>query len=127
MGDQIRLDADARSVSRARRFCATTLDGWGAAPEVVDTCVLLVSELATNAVLHARTPFTVRISRRRDLRVEVRDGDPNLPRAREFSRDAGSGRGLHLISAMAKDFGAQSTGDGKAVWFELSWAGERVG
>jgi len=121
--DRIRLDADARSVGRARRFCASMLGDWGAPPDLVDTCLLLVSELATNAVLHARTPFTVSISRNRDLRVEVVDADPTLPQVRDYSVDAASGRGLHLISSMAADFGARAVEGGKAVWFVLPWRG----
>lgn len=123
MLDRIRLDADARSVGRARRFCASQLGDWGAAPDLIDTCLLLVSELATNAVLHARTPFTVTISRPKDLRVEVADADPTLPQVREYSIDAASGRGLQLISSMAKDYGAGSVDGGKAVWFVLPWTG----
>jgi anti-sigma regulatory factor (Ser/Thr protein kinase) len=123
MGDSIRLDAEPRSVGHARRFCAATLAGWGVDAEVVDTCVLLVSELATNAVLHARTPFTVEIAPTPVLRVEVHDGDPRLPHPRDYGVEAASGRGLHLVEALAASSGADRNASGKAVWFELAWSG----
>lgn len=93
------------------------------ADEVIDTCVLLVSELATNAVLHARTPFTVTIERDPELRVEVHDGDARLPHARDFGPESASGRGLQLVEALARRSGTVSdAGGGKSVWFELATA-----
>lgn len=99
------------------------LGDWGATPDLVDTCVLLVSELATNAVLHARTPFTVSIARHDGVRVEVCDDDPTMPHVREYSIDAASGRGLQLLSSLANSFGTRTVDGGKAVWFELAWNG----
>ena len=128
MGDTIRLDAEPRSVGRARRFGAAPLEGWGLRRPLVETCVLLVSELATNAVLHARTEFTVSIEREPRLRIEVFDGDPRLPHARDFGPEAASGRGLHLVERLAVSSGTvtHATG-GKSVWFELPWGEERAG
>lgn len=126
MADAIRLDAEPRSVGRARRFCTATLEGWGVGGELVDTCVLLVSELATNAVLHARTPFTVTIEGRPVLRVEVHDGDPRLPHPRDYGPEASSGRGLHLVEMLAQSSGTVTHADGgKSVWFELAWGQEQ--
>ena len=128
MGDTIRLDAEPRSVGRARRFCSATLQGWGVAPDLVDTCVLLVSELATNAVLHARTPFSVMIERTPLLRVEVTDGDPRLPHARDYGPEASSGRGLQLVEALSQSSGTVTHAEGgKSVWFELAWDPEMAG
>jgi anti-sigma regulatory factor (Ser/Thr protein kinase) len=128
VGDTIRLDAEPRSVGRARRFCSATLEGWGVASEVVDTCVLLVSELATNAVLHARTPFTVTIDPRPVLRIEVHDDDPGLPHPRDYGPEASSGRGLHLLEALSESSGTVvDASGGKAVWFEVAWHPEMAG
>lgn len=123
---RIRLDPDPQSVSQARRFCSTTLTGWGADPELESNCVLLVSELATNAVLHAGTPFTISIERGERLRVEVTDGDPRLPQLRDYGLQAMSGRGLHLVEALARASGSAVVDGGKAVWFELDWAAQMV-
>ncbi len=126
MGTRIHLDADPASVGRARRFCTTTLAEWGAAADLVATCVLLVSELATNAVLHARSSFTVSLERHGALRVEVDDDDPHLPHVRDQPIDAVSCRGMRMVAALARASGATPTGRGKTVWFELDWDGERV-
>lgn len=125
MGTRIRLDADPVSVGRARRFCTSTLREWGAAADLVATCVLLVSELSTNAVLHARSGFTVSLERAGGLRVEVDDDDPRLPHLRDYRIDATSGRGMQMVASLARDSGAEATGTGKTVWFELDWDGER--
>lgn len=126
MRTRIDLDADPESVGRARRFCATTLEGWGADPDLASTCVLLVSELATNAVLHARTSFVVTIERGERLRVAVDDGDPRLPHARDCGLEALSGRGLHLVEALARTSGAEVAPTGKTVWFEVDWTPQMV-
>lgn len=123
MGDTITLEAVPRSVGRARRFCTSTLTELGAPPDIVSTCVLLVSELATNVVLHARTPFTVSIELDPQLRVEVRDGDPRMPHPREYSIEAASGRGLRLVRTLSRSSGAERSAEGKMVWFELDWRG----
>jgi anti-sigma regulatory factor (Ser/Thr protein kinase) len=86
-----------------------------------------VSELATNAVLHARTPFTVTIERAPVLRVEVHDGDPRPPHTRDYGPEAASGRGLHLVEALALSSGTVTVDGGKAVWFELAWDPEMAG
>lgn len=123
MGDAIHLDPVPVSVGRARRYVSGTLRAWGVGADVIDTCTLLVSELATNAVLHARTPFTVRVSRSARVRVEVDDEDPRLPHPLDYSADATSGRGLHLIVSLSTAAGAETRDDGKTVWFELDGAG----
>lgn len=121
VGTRIRLDADPQSVGRARRFCSSTLREWGAAADLVSTCVLLVSELSTNAVLHARSGFTVSLTRSGGLRVEVGDDDPRLPHLRDYRVDSTSGRGMRMVATLARDSGAEATGTGKTVWFELDW------
>lgn len=74
----------------------------------------------TNAVLHARTEFTLRVERRNDaFRVEVADANPALPVRRDFSPLAPTGRGMVIISRLADRWGVEPTADGKVVWFEL--------
>lgn len=91
------------------------------APAVSDTAALVVAELATNAVIHARTPFVVRIIlRRASLRIEVIDEDIHLPTVRHFSRTATSGRGLRLVESVAEALGASPTAEGKVVWVDLA-------
>jgi anti-sigma regulatory factor (Ser/Thr protein kinase) len=83
---------------------------------------VLISELATNVVRHARTPFTVVITwDGRTLRAEVSDGVPLGPRPPLTSRDDDEGgRGLLLVDAVATDWGVDLYHDGKTVWFEIT-------
>lgn len=107
---------DAESVSRARRFVARTLLLWDA--EVFElSAVGIASELATNAVLHARTEFSVRLALvEGKLRIEVRDGSAQRPRTRRYAADATTGRGLALVESLAAGWGAQRDGAGKMIW-----------
>ena len=102
----------------ARHFVQAALDDLDL--EVCDTVVLLTSELATNAMLHARTDFEVAVARGEDaLRIEVTDGNTRLPQPCMAPADATTGRGLALVDAMASAWGADRHGRGKTVWFEM--------
>jgi len=130
---------DPGSVRTARLFVVDRLQEWGA-DDLVDQAALLTSELATNAVLHTRRPFTVTVSRSgRTVRVEVADQSeevPHLPRhlavpsgdrastGDVFGVDAEAGdrlfSGLGVVDAVASSWGADPRpGEGKVVWFEL--------
>ena len=116
-------DTVPASVARIRRFtaeaCRTT------APEVdVDTVALLVSEVATNALVHGTGRVRVRVHRTsRGLRVEVHDGDPTLPARRHATAMDEGGRGIALVEALSSGWGAEATEDGKNVWFEVAAPG----
>jgi signal transduction histidine kinase len=76
-----------------------------------------LTELATNAVLHARTDFDVTVERTAGVvRVCVEDRSPRLPVQRSYAVDAATGRGLRLVNRLP----------GKRVWFELR-EGESAG
>ena len=113
------LPCRADSVPAARRFVRDGLILLGASG-ACDDAEALVSELATNAVLHARTTYTITISRNdRTLRVQVHDASPAVPRQRSYGRVATTGRGLRLLSSIASAWGVDRETDGKTVWFEL--------
>ncbi|GAA2561892.1 MULTISPECIES: SpoIIE family protein phosphatase [Streptomyces] len=108
-----------QSVAEARRFVRAALDG--VAPDVVDTAQLLVSELVTNAVLHARTEVEVSAHVEENT-VRVRVGDRRPDRGlvpQKCSPYAGTGQGLALVEQLASRHGVAVGEAGKTVWFEL--------
>ena len=113
------LPPEPTSARACRRFLLSTLEEWDA-DQFADDAVLLLSELVTNAVLHAGTEIEVTIQLDDDvLRVEVRDGDPRLPTVRHYSLLSGTGRGLALVAQTARSWDVEPLPSGKRVWFEL--------
>src|SRR4051794_5466806 len=107
------------SVTEARHRLLAFLDDVPEAPRAL--AALLVSELATNVIRHAGTPFFLSADvGLRSLRVEVADGVPDLPVIRHPEPSEPEGRGMMLVSELADDWGAEPMPDGKLVWFELS-------
>jgi anti-sigma regulatory factor (Ser/Thr protein kinase) len=106
----------------ARRFVLETLAGWGDEASM-DCASLLVSELVTNAIVHARSAVELELSRDADadvLRVAVRDASVRPPRMGGFDLEALSGRGLALVEALSDRWGVEADASGKLVWFELT-------
>lgn len=107
------------SVGGARRFVRDVLDGWGI-PDLQDSAALAVSELMTNAVIHAGTAATVRLAvADGELRLEVEDSHPDRALPIQPSRppaEAEGGRGLLITSALAPTWGVSYTRTGKTVW-----------
>jgi signal transduction histidine kinase len=111
------LPPETASVPEARHFVDRSLPGTCWAEEVT----LLVSELASNAVRHAGTPFTVSLQCDGTIvRVEVADDSSGMPVAQRPPPDAITGRGLLIVDALATRWGVEPTSSGKTVWFELA-------
>jgi anti-sigma regulatory factor (Ser/Thr protein kinase) len=111
---------DASSVGEARLFVRDALSETDAPEDVVDSAVLLVSELATNVTLHARTDVRVTVRFEDEyLWAEVKDWNSRLPQACLPPEDATTGRGLQLVEAIASSWGVERDSDGKVVWFQL--------
>lgn len=110
---------NASEVFAARHFVACVLETWGME---IEDLPLLVSELATNAVLHARSDFEVTVIRSpRVVRVEVFDQNTRLPSFAVAPTDAYSGRGLMLLRGLSTNWGVESHSDiGKTIWFEVA-------
>lgn len=107
-----------RSVASLRRFAVSACSDAGT--DLCDTVALLVSEVATNALVHGTGEVSVSVASSQGvLRVEVSDGSHELPRPRRVGPDAEGGRGLALVDALASDWGTTTTDNGKIVWFEL--------
>jgi anti-sigma regulatory factor (Ser/Thr protein kinase) len=116
---EARLDAPRA----ARRFVIDTLGQWGQPDELVNDAALVVTELASNAVRHARSPFWVVMSGSAgSVRVSVRDRSQAPPIVRPRQSGAPltqSGRGLALVASLAARWGTEIGDDGKVVWAEL--------
>ena len=122
MSEALLLEPDPRSVSRARAWVVEELGELGR-PDLVDAAALGISELVTNAILHAEPPITVAVlgSRQRP-RVEVRDHSQRPPRTGADMTDGDAllrtfGRGIGIVALYSQAWGADVSPDGKVVWF----------
>lgn len=116
----------AEEVAAARHFVASVLAERGPAEEAV----LVVSELATNALRHSLSGsaggwFYVIVGLSDDfVHIEVVDhGGACEPHLCDVTAHEEGGRGLVLIAACAKDWGVKDWPDGRSVWAELAWEG----
>lgn len=140
--DSWTLPFDVASVPRARRLTRERLPRWGFG-DSAEVAELLVSELVTNALRHARGPIALTLAAReglgdgmgesgrgaragdgeagdtgRVLRCQVTDASPDHPCPRSAADDDECGRGLRLLDTLSR-WGSDPTPTGKAVWFEL--------
>lgn len=118
---ELALPSAAAAVPQARHGVVAALRDWDCG-RLVEAVELVVSELVTNAVLHARTPLEVTMRKERDgVRVAVRDLADGLPTTRASVSLASTGRGLVLLEALAVSWGVdRHDGGGKTVWALLT-------
>ena len=116
------LPAAEPAAGLARQATRAAVAAWQLG-ELADTAVLLVSELVTNAILHAGPGAATTVLRLEYggswLRIEVHDTSPHEPAPRTPDWLDESGFGLMLVDALATKWGVQQTIQGKAVWAEL--------
>ncbi|MFD0023128.1 SpoIIE family protein phosphatase [Streptomyces sp. NPDC058382] len=122
--------AEPERISAARQQVREMLHDW-ADPEQVDSAVLMISEMATNVLVHTDGDALLVAQAdgepgERRLRVEVADGSDELPHKRRPGEMASSGRGLVLMQMLADTWGVDPRGEGKSIWFELYESAERV-
>jgi PAS domain S-box-containing protein len=115
---EVSLPPELTSAGEARRVLRAVLCQAGR-EQWLDAAELAVSEVVTNATLHAHTPIELRIGVFEDeVCVEVRDYNPALPHQRSYDEEATTGRGMKLVAAVARSYGVQPLGaDGKVIWF----------
>jgi anti-sigma regulatory factor (Ser/Thr protein kinase) len=114
---EVTLVAEPESVGTARHFVREHLSGHDLLL-LVDDITLVASELTTNAVTHAGTPFTVKITAFADAVVlTVSDGSASLPRRLDALTDDDAGRGVAIIDVVSRDWGVVVDATaGKSVW-----------
>ncbi|MEX5633209.1 SpoIIE family protein phosphatase [Parafrankia sp. FMc2] len=96
---------------------------------LIDTVVLVLSELVGNALVHGREPLSARVRRMAaagtgtggapHLLIEVTDAGGRMPRRRRAGPEDETGRGLDLVGRLASRWGTRPVGDGKLVWAEI--------
>jgi anti-sigma regulatory factor (Ser/Thr protein kinase) len=126
--------AELESVVASRKMVGAALRSWDLDGAVATDAALTVSELVSNSVLHAGTPFSVTVRRLgRGVRIEVRDDNNHLPPAVGVSKPeellanrSMTGRGLAMVAASSDRWGADPHSDGgKVVWAEVG-TGQRI-
>lgn len=119
-----RFPCDVGSIRGARRAASEGLSAWGR-DDLVEVVSLIVSELATNAVVHAESAFTLSMALSQSaLRIEVADCGAGAPNPRTPNQRTPGGRGLHIITALSIAWGLESTSpDCKTVWCEVALTG----
>ncbi|MEU6476162.1 ATP-binding protein [Streptomyces sp. NPDC047017] len=124
---QLEIRPDPAEVGRAREWARSRLAGSGIAADepLAETLVLLVSELATNAVVHTGCPAVLRLflpgapAEAATVRLEVADISTRAPVPRCAGDEATGGRGLALVDGLADRWGWTAEGAGKRIWCEL--------
>ncbi|WP_327427911.1 ATP-binding protein [Streptomyces sp. NBC_01236] len=117
------LAAHPGSVAQARRLAHARLSGWAVCEDTCDTAALVISELVTNAIVHAAGERVLcELHDASDVvRIAVRDEGcaPGEPHPSPQRPEEEHGRGLLLVAAVSRAWGAQDTGPGLLVWAEL--------
>jgi hypothetical protein len=107
------------AVSAVRRFVSDLLRSWDMVTLIPDAA-LVASELATNAVRHAHSPFRVTVRRSRTaIRLAVEDSDRSHPALCRPAPDAIWGRGVVIVDDVSHGWGSEPLPQGKLVWADL--------
>lgn len=108
------------AVRSVRMFVAEALGRWSMS-YLLDAALLVATELGTNAIRHASSPFRIELDRRQGrLRIACWDSGSGSPRKREAAPDATSGRGIAVIEALSCGWGWELRAGEKEVWAELA-------
>lgn len=125
---RVRLAAETASVPGARRFVTDGLVEWGR-DHLVDDAALCITEMAANSALHSGSPYMhIRL---RDLepavRLSVEDDGALVPLPAvappPVESQGTTGRGLAIVSVLAKSWGIEERADGRRIWAELAGDG----
>ena len=120
------LPPDPQSASAARAAIRDLIDQCGQ-DHWLDAALLAVSELVTNAVLHAHTSIKLLASCGEELRVDIVDTNPTWPSQREYGEQATTGRGMGLVASVTQDHGVTALAEGgKSVWFVIAGSATAV-
>ncbi|MBF8185056.1 ATP-binding protein [Nonomuraea sp. K274] len=111
------LPAVPESVGTARRLVREALAAWGLSA-LAEDMTMVVSEVVTNAVVHAKSSMTLSLHRQGEsVRGEVADRSMAWPTPLPADLEEEHGRGLTIVAAYSERWGVDPSPDGKTVWF----------
>ncbi|MBX7548473.1 ATP-binding protein [Streptomyces sp. NPDC048665] len=117
----------AGAVTAVRRSTAAVLADWSLPPGVVEDALLVVSELVTNAIIHARPPAVLRVSWSPDdgdrtMSIAVTDAGPDLATGCSLAGvdPDEHGRGETIVHALATRHGIRVHPGGVTRWADLA-------
>ncbi|WP_432139644.1 MULTISPECIES: ATP-binding protein [unclassified Streptomyces] len=111
----------SEDVSRVRHLAQAFLARLHVPSSMCEDALLVISELVTNAVTHARPPAVLRIRCAPCmLRIEVTDGGPRLRQSPRTDPMEEHGRGMYIVAALASRHGTSAHENGATRWAELS-------
>jgi anti-sigma regulatory factor (Ser/Thr protein kinase) len=108
------------AVAAVRRFVTEVLTHWRE-HDLMSDAALVASELATNAILHASSPFRVSVDRSVGvICIAIQDSTSDPAEQQDATHHDGSGRGMIIVEALSRRWGSDSLPTGKVVWAELT-------
>jgi two-component sensor histidine kinase len=108
-----------RSIAESRRFAQNIVADLPV--DLRNAVALMVSELATNALVHTTQGFEITIDRTKDqLQVSVADRSDQVPSVQSPSPSESHGRGLRIVRTLSETWGTADGADGKSVWFQVN-------
>jgi anti-anti-sigma regulatory factor len=114
---RLRLEPTTDAPAQARFVAVRAFWRWGVAPDVILAAEVVVSELVTNAVVHARTTADMGLRLGdRFLHIGVRDGAIAGPVKKTGDPNLAHGHGLRIVAQLASGWGSHPAADGKTVW-----------
>lgn len=129
----MRIAAIPESVPEIRRALVEDLSALGVPESVIDEAELVVSELTSNALRHARplADGTIRVRWRTkggSVELEVSDGgSPSVPRPAPIAVWSSTGRGLRIVRSVAHEWGVIGDANGRTIWAALGGPSRRRG
>lgn len=117
----LQVPRELESVQATRHASATRLGEWRLDVDIIDSALLVLNEMVTNAVTHGRGHVDLVLRRTpRWLYVEVLDASRLLPRRRLADGDDEDGRGLQMVAMLSERWGVRPTAVGKSVWAQIA-------
>jgi two-component sensor histidine kinase len=122
MESSVTLPPDVDGLPAARALA----DHTTGPADLMEAVRVVIAELASNAVHHARTAYTVTVREDAEgaVTVTVHDDSPEQPELQPFDPHAARGRGLQIVDGLTEQWGTRAyPDDGKTVWARLAASG----